>query len=228
MTQPCQCRDVQHLIQGARHFKSRFYEHNPDFMRKLVEEGQSPVTLVISCSDSRVDPALLTNAQPGELFMVRNVANIVPPYSPSGSFHGTSSAIEYAVRDLQVPNIIVLGHGRCGGIKALLSTLAGHTLERDFIADWVSIAMDACRQFVGDPDNPGAQKEVSLELLLENQDLVERASVQGSLRNLMTYPWLRARVDAGNLSLHGWWFDLESGDLWTTAPEHPTQLMPVI
>lgn len=228
MTNSCQCRNVEHLIQGASNFKTRFYEQNPEFMRQLVEQGQSPVTLVISCSDSRVDPALLTNARPGELFMVRNVSNIVPPYSPGGSFHGTSSAIEYAVRDLQVPNIIVLGHGRCGGIKALLSTLAGQELERDFIADWVSIAMDACRQFVGDPDNPGAQKGVSLDLLRENQDLVERASVQGSLRNLLTYPWLRARADAGDLTLHGWWFDLESGDLWTTTPESPDQLLPVL
>ncbi|WP_226953803.1 carbonic anhydrase [Mesopusillimonas faecipullorum] len=227
-TDSCQCRDIQHLMQGASHFKQRFYSQDPELMRQLVEQGQSPVTLVISCSDSRVDPALLTNAKPGELFTVRNVSNIVPPYGPSANFHGTSSAIEFAVRDLQVPNIIVLGHGRCGGIQALLSTLSGNDMQRDFIADWVSIAMDACRQFVGDPDNPGSQKEISIDLLREHQDLVERASVQGSLRNLMTYPWLRARVDAGNLQLHGWWFDLESGDLWTTTPESPTLLLPVI
>lgn len=223
----CCCTDIPSLIAGAKNFKQRFYEQNPQLMQQLVAKGQSPVTLMISCSDSRVDPTLLTNARPGELFMVRNVANIVPPYEPSGHFHGTSSAIEYAVRDLKVPNIVVLGHGRCGGIKALLATMAGQTMDREFIANWVSIAKDACRQVVEDPVGGGA-KEVSIELLQQNQDLVERASVQGSLRNLMTYPWIKSGVEAGSLTLHGWWFDLESGDLWTTTPESPMQLLPVL
>lgn len=224
----CRCHDVRGLIDGARNFKTRFYQQSPELMRQLVEKGQSPLTLFISCSDSRVDPALLTGALPGELFMVRNVANIVPPYEPTGSFHGTSSAIEYAVRDLNVPNIVVLGHGRCGGIKALLATLAGQKMDREFIGDWVSIAMKACEHLVQDPDAPGGTKAVSLDVLRENQDLVERASVQNSLRNLLSYPWLKARVDAGNLALHGWWFDLESGDLWTTSEDSPWQLMPVL
>jgi carbonic anhydrase len=224
----CQCHDMTGLLTGALNFKKRFYEQSPEFMSQLVEKGQFPSTLVISCSDSRVDPTLLTGAKPGELFMVRNVANIVPPYEPGGGHHGTSSAIEYAVRDLNVPNIIVLGHGRCGGIKALLSTLNGQKMDREFIGDWVSIAVDACDQLVQDPENPAMKKKASLDLLLENPDLVERASVQNSLKNLLGYPWIRAKVEAGDLALHGWWFDLEHGDLWTTQPEHPMQLMPVL
>lgn len=223
----CGCRDINHLVEGVKTFKSTNYGQELDMMRKLVEEGQSPATLIISCSDSRVDPALLTGAKPGELFTVRNVANLVPPYAPGASLHGTGAAIEYAVRDLKVDHIVVLGHAHCGGIKALIAGAAGNRMERDFINDWMDIALDATELKVNDPTAESGRRTVTLEWLQNNTFLVERSAIMNSIRNLMSYPWLRARVETGTLQLHGWWFDLETGDLWKTQPGGD-QLMPVL
>lgn len=223
----CTCRDISHLTEGIRAFKARHYGEAPGLMRSLVEEGQAPATLMISCSDSRVDPALLSGADPGELFTVRNVANLVPPYQPGPSLHGTGAAIEYAVRDLKVDHIVVMGHAHCGGIKALIASAEGKRMARDFINDWVELALDACRIHVGHGEGGESRRPVSLELLKDNPFLVERAAIAGSIGNLLTYPWLKARVDAGTLQLHGWWFDLETGDLWQTKPGE-TRLFPVL
>ncbi len=208
--------DLARFRTAIRSFKARFYEEQPAAMQTLLEQGQHPVALLIGCSDSRVDPALLMGAEPGDLFVVRNVANLVPPYRPGSFPDGVGAAIEYAVRDLMVRHIIVLGHARCGGIRALLNTVAGERPEREFIARWVSIASDSCRHEVPDQENPEVTRLASLDNLKEHAYLVERASIQGSLRNLITYPWIKAAVDEARLSLHGWWFDLESGDLWAT------------
>ncbi|MCW0182444.1 carbonic anhydrase [Zavarzinia sp.] len=223
----CTCRDISHLTDGIRAFKARHYGASPGLMRSLVEEGQAPATLMISCSDSRVDPALLSGADPGELFTVRNVANLVPPYQPGPSLHGTGAAIEYAVRDLMVDHIVVMGHAHCGGIKALIGSAEGKRMARDFINDWVELALDACRIHVGHADGADSRRPVSLELLKDNPFLVERAAIAGSIGNLLTYPWLKERVDAGTLQLHGWWFDLDTGDLWQTRPGE-TRLFPVL
>ncbi len=218
------CRDVSHLVEGIRRFKTRFYDEAPGLMQRLAEKGQSPATLMISCSDSRVDPAILSGAMPGELFVVRNVANLVPAYAPDDGLHGTGSALEYAVRDLGVDHIVVLGHAHCGGIKAMLATAGGERPPREFVGPWVEMALAASRLHL--PDGDGDQ-HMSLEHLKVVPYLAERAAILGSLDNLMTYPWVRERVEAGSLQLHGWWFDLDSGDLWVTdAPG--TQLMPVI
>jgi carbonic anhydrase len=219
--------DIARLVDGIRQFRARHYEAEPGRMRELVDHGQSPSVLMIACSDSRVDPAILTGAAPGEIFAVRNVANLVPPYQPGASLNGTAAAIEYAVRDLEVEHVVVLGHGHCGGIKALLNAADGSWPDRDFIGDWVSMALGACKQHVRDESAEAGRREVPIARLKANPDLVERASILGSIDNLMTYPWLKARVDAGDLLLHGWWFDLETGDLWATAPGQ-AQLLPVV
>jgi carbonic anhydrase len=224
---------LNRLFQGIKGFQQRFYEMEPDRMRDLVAKGQSPEVLLIACSDSRADPALLTGAAPGDLFVVRNVANLVPPYCLDGKYHGVRSAIEFAVRDLEVRHIIVLGHAHCGGIETLLSAVAGQKLHRDFIGDWVSIAMDACCRYVLDQlpasdDGTGeVLREMDMDKLREHQHLVERAAIQGSIDNLATYPWLKERLDAGLLHIHGWWFDLETGDLWTTGADNP-HLLPIL
>jgi carbonic anhydrase len=192
---------IERLTAGLRGFRRRYYERQPEDMRRLVEEGQKPEVLMIGCSDSRVDPAILTRATPGELFIVRNVANLVPPYQPDANYHGTSAAIEFAVRSLNVGHIVVLGHAQCGGIRSLLRLRAGETVDGDFIAPWVSIANDACDRYVP----PEAEGQAGA---------AERAGVRGSLDNLMTFPFVRERVEEGRLRLHGWWFDLESGELW--------------
>lgn len=219
--------DIGHLLAGIKRFRQRFYEDNKTLMKGLVEQGQSPPALVISCSDSRVDPALLSGADPGQLFVLRNIANLVPPYDATRHIDGAGAAIEYAVRDLKVPNIIVLGHAHCGGIKAMLGAAGGQWPDRDFIGNWVAMALDASRLHLSEKDAEGQPVQVSLQRLRDNPALVERASVTGSLKNLLTYPWVRERVEAGALTLHGWWFDLDSGDLWATEPGG-TQLMPVL
>jgi carbonic anhydrase len=219
-------RDISKLFDGVRRFRAEHYESGTGNMRDLVEYGQSPAVLMISCCDSRVDPALLTGAAPGEIFSLRNIANLVPPYQQGASLHGTGAAIEYAVRDLEVDHIVVLGHGHCGGMKALLNAADGHWPDRDFIGDWLSMALGACKHYVQDEHAEEGQREVPIARLKANSDLVERASILGSMDNLMTYPWLAERVEAGKLVLHGWWFDLESGDLWATEPGRK-QLLPV-
>ncbi len=221
------CRDISHLLDGIRRFRTRFYEENNTLMRGLVEQGQSPPAMLISCSDSRVDPTLLSDAAPGQLFVLRNVANLVPPCDRRRHYDGAGAAIEYAVRDLKVDHIIVLGHAHCGGIKAMLGAAGGEWPDRDFIGNWVSMAMDASRLFLTETDDEGLPLQVSLQRLRENAHLVERASISGSLKNLLTYPWVRERVEAGTLVLHGWWFDLDTGDLWATEAGN-TQLMPVL
>ncbi len=230
---PNQEQKLAELLNGIKSFQQRFYQQSPDHMRDLVEHGQHPKVLVISCSDSRVDPAILTASQPGDLFIVRNVANLVPPYRQAGEFDGARAAIEYAVRDLQVEHIIILGHAHCGGIKALLNSLAGHKPQRDFIGEWVSTATDACCRYVLDravskeKASDSQLGEVDIEQFKEHQHLVERAAIKGSLDNLQTYPWINQRLVSGQLSLHGWWFDLESGDLWTTDNDNQ-EFLPVL
>ena len=221
------------LFEGIRNFQQRAYEPDSVNMKGLVEDGQHPKILLIACSDSRVDPAILTNAAPGDLFVIRNVANLVPAYDIESKYDGARAAIEYAVRDLEVEHIVILGHARCGGINALLKTLSGQKIQRDFIGDWVSLAMDGCMHYaieqIAKSDNELGESvsEVNLDNLREHQHLVERAAIRGSLDNLRTYPWIKQRIDTGILNLHGWWFDLESGDLWATDAEN-TVFLPVI
>jgi carbonic anhydrase len=199
---------IRVLLAGFKAFRATYYERRPASMRQLVSEGQKPQVLLIGCSDSRVDPALLTMAEPGELFVVRNVANLVPPYQPDGHYHGTSAAIEYAVRVLQVPHVIVLGHAQCGGIQGLMRLRSGESIDGDFVAPWVSIAGGAFDRYAAGR----APSEWSAAD-------VERAAVRTSVENLLTFPFIKSRLDAGELQLHGWWFDLEAGAIWALSPD---------
>ena len=190
---------LDELLSGFKDFRTRYFEEKPEVYAKLVKRGQSPEVLVIGCCDSRADPAILLSAEPGELFIVRNVANLVPPYEPDSHYHGTSAGLEFAVRDLKVRHVLVLGHSGCGGIQALLDP--ARALERrEFIAQWVSIA-DRIRKDAGivTPSDTRA---------------AEQAAIRVSLANLLTFPWISERVKSGALSIHGWWFDLDQGALW--------------
>lgn len=195
---------VNRLIAGFRGFRARYYEQRPERMQELSARGQAPEVMVIACSDSRVDPALLLDAEPGELFMVRNVANLVPPYGPDARAHGTSAALEFAVRDLAVRHIIVLGHSACGGIQALRAVGAGQPSEREFIAPWMDIAAEACACSGG---------------AVPDQQTVEQQSIRISVRNLHTFPWIEERLRAGTLMVHGWWVDLAGGRLVAIDPD---------
>jgi carbonic anhydrase len=189
---------LDRLIAGFKAFRARYFEQRPELFERLAARGQNPEVLVIGCSDSRADPAILLGTEPGELFVIRNVANLVPPYEPDGHYHGTSSAVEFAVRDLAVKHIVVLGHSGCGGIQALVAASQGKLKGREFIAGWVSLVAKA----VPAGSHPKHTQEM------------EQAAIRVSLENLLTFPWLRAKVQDGGLTLHGWWFDLDAGQLW--------------
>ena len=203
---------IDRLISGFKVFRTRHFEQRPELFANLASKGQNPEVLVIGCSDSRADPAILLDTEPGELFVIRNVANLIPPYQPDGRYHGTSAAVEFAVLDLAVRHVVVLGHSGCGGIKALIDSEESGKLEgREFIASWVSIAGRARAVLAADSVRANPEQECRL---------VEQASLRVSLENLMTFPWIRRKVRAGELSIHGWWFDLENGELWGIgAPE---------
>lgn len=194
----------QNLIEGFHRFREQHFTDDDALYRQLVQEGQTPKILVVACCDSRVDPALVLNCAPGDLFVIRNVANLVPPAeSRSGGRHGTSAALEYGVRTLGVEHIIVLGHAHCGGIRALMS---GRRTDNDdsFINSWMRLAEDAkarTEQEQADAD-PEARARAC-----------EQHAILGSLDNLMTFPWIRERVERGTLALHGWYFDIECGKL---------------
>ncbi|MBI3222005.1 MAG: carbonic anhydrase [Nitrosomonadales bacterium] len=190
------------LVEGFQRFRERTLAKDNAQFHALVEHGQTPSTLVVACCDSRVDPALILDCAPGDLFVVRNVANLVPPMEYQGQYHGTSAALEFGVCNLGVQHIIVLGHAHCGGIHALLE--GGVVKDDSFIAGWMSIATEARRHI--EQEFATADSEV-------RHRACEQKSILASLQNLMTFPWIRERVEQGRLTLHGWYFDIEQGEL---------------
>lgn len=202
--------NINELLQGFQRFRVKSFEPNRDLFNRLAMQGQAPRTLLIGCSDSRVDPAILTDSAPGELFVVRNVANLVPPHETTGRYHGTSAALEFAVCNLQVHNIIILGHSRCGGIKALLEGYGENAEGEGFIAPWVQIAASARDEVL--QRWPNTSREFK-------QRACERAGIRVSLTNLMTFPFIHQRVEEGSLKLYGWYYDLENGELMQYDPE---------
>jgi carbonic anhydrase len=192
---------LQRLIEGYRRFRETAFREHRSLYDALVAQGQSPRAMVIGCSDSRVDPAILFGTEPGEVFVVRNVANLVPPYAQSGNYHGTSAALEFAVRSLKVEHVVVLGHARCGGIAALLNDAAG--LGTDFIGPWMQIAAPARERALAQAETGG----------LDAQRCCEHEAIKVSLANLQSFPWICEAVRTGRLQLHGWYFDLETGEL---------------
>lgn len=196
---------MHRLIEGYRQFHQTYYQKHRDMFDQLAQ-GQSPKAMVISCCDSRVDPGLIFDALPGEIFTLRNVANLVPPFSPDGNYHGTSAAIEFAVCSLNVEHIIVLGHARCGGITALLGAHEG-----EFIGPWMRMAepaRDIALAQVGDQNHELLHRVCELE------------TIKLSLANLAAFPFVQQRVGAGRLTLHGWYFDIEKGELLAVEEEN--------
>ncbi|MCJ2008800.1 carbonic anhydrase [Methylobacterium sp. WL30] len=192
------------LTDGYRSFLSgRFPTERKRFAE--LATAQEPETLVISCCDSRVAPEAIFDVGPGELFVIRNVAAIVPIYETGGDYHGTSAAIEFAVQGLEVKNIVVLGHASCGGIKAYANK-AKPLSKGNFIGKWVSL-VEPAEAKAGDSSAP------------EYLTRLEHAMVSQSLENLMTFPFIKERVEAGTLKLHGAHFGVATGDLLVRNPE---------
>lgn len=187
---------MDRLIEGYRTFRAEVWPAARARYETLSLAGQRPHTLVIACSDSRVDPATVFNAGPGELFVVRNVAGLIPPYKPDSEYHGTSAALEFAVRVLKVERIVVLGHAQCGGVQAMVEGAPAEA--QDFVAPWIEIARPA------------------LELVAPDEDRlsrIEEAVVRVSLTNLRTFPWVAQAEARGMLRLEGLRFGIASGVL---------------
>lgn len=197
-------KTIDQLLEGYQRFYKANFTDKPNISYTQAEKGQSPRVMMISCCDSRVDPATITQAGPGELFITRNVANLVPPcHLADGVEHGTISALEYAVCHLHVSDIVIMGHSSCGGIRALLDDI--HPDEKTtFIPDWLAIASEA-RSYV--------LKTFPNEPIEVQAKACERASLNVSLKNLMTYPWIQKAVKQKKLTLHTWHFSISLGHL---------------
>ncbi len=180
------------------------YAREKDRIRDLASDGQHPTTKIIACCDSRAAPEMIFDAGPGELFVLRNVANLVPTYQPDGGQHGTSAAIEFAVKALEIETIVVMGHGRCGGIKAALAPDQSPLDSGDFIGKWMSMLGDL----------PSQLGQNALLTDGERQTAMERISIRNSIRNLRTFPYVASLEHEGRLAVHGAWFDISTGELW--------------
>lgn len=201
--------EISKLVEGFKRFQADYFGHQQELF-EILKKGQNPSTMVIACSDSRVDPAIITDCDPGDMFVVRNVANMVPPYETGGGLHGVSAALEYCVCVLGVKHIIVLGHSQCGGIHALMHGIPAG-LQAEFIGHWVNIAARAKDKVLA--ELPDAPADVQL-------CACEEASILVSLENLLTFPWIKQRVQQGGLSIHGWYFDIQKGQMVAYNPNN--------
>lgn len=195
------------LREGYKAFLNDRFPDERERFQVLAESGQHPEVLVIGCCDSRVSPEVIFDASPGELFVVRNVANLVPPFETGGDFHGTSAALEFAVQALKVKHIVVLGHQSCGGIKAFASDTVPLS-PGDFIGNWMSQIQPAA-------DALGAEARTAADYI----NRLEFAAIELSLRNLMTFPCVHTLVARGQLALHGAYFGVADGLLRVRDPE---------
>ena len=197
------------LVAGYRAFRKGDFLDEKERYEELAKTGQKPQTMIVACCDSRSAPETIFNVHPGEIFVVRNVANLVPPYGPSHGFHSTSAALEFAVNGLKVQNIVVMGHGRCGGIAAALNSNSNPLSSGDFIGKW----MELLKPTTGKVET---LKGLSAE---EKQKRLEHLSIVASIENLRTFPWISQPEKSGQLALHGAWFDISHGELWLLDPE---------
>jgi carbonic anhydrase len=195
------------LREGYQAFRSTRLRVEQTRYRDLAERGQSPEIMVIGCCDSRVSPEVIFDARPGELFVVRNIANLVPPHSPTVGYHGVSAAVEFALVELKVKHIVVLGHAQCGGVRAFADN-AGAPPSGDFISNWMSLMAPAAATVGPRAGRPHA----------EHLEQLEKASIGNSLANLLTFPQLRTLVEQGHLTLHGAYFGVATGKLEALDP----------
>jgi carbonic anhydrase len=188
------------LVEGHSRFRRDEHAKNRGRYLQLAELGQAPTAMVIACCDARVDVSAIFDAEPGSLFIMRNVANLVPPYEPEGKYHGTSAAVEYAVTALKVPHLIVLGHSHCGGVDAYRRGVRGDVAQHGFIGRWLTLL-----------DNLDV---VESDIFAHGDQMAfEFAAVRSSIANLNTFPVIQKRMKEGLLALHGLHFDLGSGEL---------------
>jgi carbonic anhydrase len=190
------------IIDGYKEFRAQYVTGTAPIMQSLSVNGQQPQTMVVACCDSRVDPALILQCDPGDLFVVRNVANIVPPYEKDDLHHGTSAALEFGVCFLKVKHLILLGHSQCGGIKAFINSQHYcHIIKDDFITNWVSI--------IQAPQQP-----------IVDVDECAKMALKQSQQNCLAFPWIADKVNNQTLVIHLWFFDIETGKIFTYSAEN--------
>jgi carbonic anhydrase len=196
--------EIKKLIDGNKKFRKNFFNKNNALFHELVERGQRPKTMVLACSDSRVNPSMIFSCQPGDLFLIRSMANLVPPCEDMSTYHGTSATLEFGTCFLQVEHIIILGHTRCGGIQALIEGAdnPANKNPHSFIAKWMEIARPAYDKVVAEHAHASLEEKI---ILCEQYTLIN------SLNNLRSFPWIQERVNAGKLALHAWYLDLTTG-----------------
>jgi len=195
---------INRIINNTKRFQDLYFKENRDNFKKIVAEGQSPETLFITCSDSRVMPSLLTDTREGDLFVIRNVGNFIPPFDPDSEYHGTATGIEYAVQELGVKNIIVCGHSYCGACAALHAEDNEHTPH---ITKWLKLGEKAKRDVLEVTNkNPDTTPE-------EIARLTERFSLINQLDNLLTYPHVKKLLKEKELTIYGWYYKLEDGTI---------------
>jgi carbonic anhydrase len=182
------------MLQGYQLFRKKYATGDNSVMHYLSNYGQQPKIMVVSCCDSRVDPALIMQCDPGDLFVVRNVANIIPPYEKDEAHHGTSAALEFGICFLQVKHLILLGHSQCGGIQVLLDH--ADSKQNDFITNWVSV--------IKTPDGQA-----------HDADECAKYALNQSLQNCLTFPWINHKVNEGKLTIHLWFFDVKKGQIFS-------------
>lgn len=195
----------QPLIDRYQRFKFRHFAPNSDKYQELAEKGQSPDVMIVSCCDSRCDPETIFSAMPGEMFVVRNVANLVPPFETDGTYHGVSAALEFAILNLRVQHIVIMGHSSCGGITAALKGRADEETDSRFIVKWMSMLDEAKSRLK--MSHPG----VADRGLLQRE--MEYAGIQTSIANLRTFPCVQQLEAKGRLEIHGAHFDIGKGQL---------------
>ncbi len=190
------------LLEGYQKFREKYAHGDQSIMQNLSYHGQQPQTMVVACCDSRVDPALILQCNPGDLFVVRNVANIIPPYEKDEAHHGTSAALEFGVHFLKVKHLVLLGHSQCGGIQALLNNNKNLNLNKDdFITNWVSIIKTDGTHHQGPND--------------EHIDDYAKLALHQSYQNCLTFPWIKDKVADQSLIIHLWFFDIKMGQIFT-------------
>ena len=186
-------KSLTKILQGYQNFRKKYALGDQSIMNYLSHYGQKPEVMVVACCDSRVDPALILQCDPGDLFVVRNVANIIPPYEKDEAHHGTSAALEFGICFLNVKHLILLGHSQCSGIQTLLDN---HPHENDFITNWVSL--------IKKPDT-----------IEKNSDDFAKLALKQSHQHCLTFPWIREKVKEENLIIHLWYFDIKMGQIFT-------------
>lgn len=190
--------NLKKMLEGYQDFRRKYASGDQSVMHYLSQNGQKPKIMVIACCDARVDPALILQCDPGDLFVVRNVANIVPPYEKDEAHHGTSAALEFGLCLLKVKHLILLGHSQCGGIQALLN--ATDSAADDFITNWVSLIKTA-------------------DFTMQDADEYAKLALKKSYQNCMTFPWIPEKIMQKELIIHLWFFDIKTGQIFTYSAE---------